>query len=1168
MMLSRWEDRELRRYVVRIDRADDGRVLGTGFFVAPGWVVTCAHVVFDASQGTEVDQVLLVPDSSLRSSPVPAVVKARSEPPQGTALWPFPDLALVRLDSELDHPCVRVYPGDPIGGECHAWGFPRREHGVIPPGSPASFHFEGVEGDGYFKLKAGQAAPGLSGAPLLCPGRRAVVGVVSATRDADSDLGGWASPLQALLTGGPGAVPESLTAHREALVRDNEAAVLADRAGWNRVLPIDGTEHLLDQPWSAFTRRPRSKPSELLLADVGVVPYLFRDTDMDRAQAWCEQPAPVEVAQVAARGGAGKTRFAIELCRRMAEQGWMTGLWNRDHSIDDIATTPLPRLVVIDYTEAVAIDVLRNTLNKLTHHADTFAPVRLLLLTRTSKAGTTDTLEEIAKNATAQLRGILADAKDSHAARTLTLEQRHTLYDTAISAFARAWHPDHVTSSRPKTPDLTPDRYQLPLEVLFEAFDHALSAHQPDLARPTVDRALDHEQRYWDATAPADLPAPLRRTAVALATLAGADDHDQADQLLATLPDLADTATAPLRRRTVNWLATIYTGPGLLNPLRPDRLGEALLADVLARHADHGLALLNAVLDLPNDDQVASCLDLLARLTTAQEHTSTPVIQILATRHIELTLRAEDQARGTPDRPGRLTIVGGLLRLFTDAVADRLGEAEPGNTGYALYLAVAYTRLGDLARASGQAGEAERLYRQSLTIRERLAEAEPGNAKFARDLSVSYDRLGDLAEASGQADEAKDLHRQSLTIAERLAEAEPGNAKFARDLSVSYIKMGDLAVSSGQAGEAEDLYRQSLTIAERLAEAEPGNAEFARGLSISYDRLGDLAVSSGQAGEAEDLYRQSLTIAERLAEAEPGNAEFARDLSISYDRLGNLAVSSGQAGEAEDLYRQSLTIRERLAKAEPGNTVYARDLSVSYNKLGDLAVSSGQAGEAEDLYRQSLTIRERLAKAEPDNTVYARGLSVSYNKLGDLAVSSGQAGEAEDLYRQSLTIAERLAKAEPDNTVYARDLSVSYNKLGDLAVSSGQAGEAEDLYRQSLTIAERLAKAEPDNTVYARDLSVSYECLGSICLSDERASQAAQWFQRAASMRRRLYEQEPFRTDLAEELGVAIVLLSQTGQDEGDAAREVITLLDPFERAGALTSKGVALLAWARETPL
>src|SRR5262245_19992192 len=124
---TRVEARELRRHVVRVDRLDGG-VCGSGFFVAPGWVLTAAHVVGEA------DRVLVVPDQLVSDRPVAATVAARSGAPDGTALWPYPDLALLRLAAALDHPCVWLHAGAPVNS-CHAWGFPSREYGVPSPGS-------------------------------------------------------------------------------------------------------------------------------------------------------------------------------------------------------------------------------------------------------------------------------------------------------------------------------------------------------------------------------------------------------------------------------------------------------------------------------------------------------------------------------------------------------------------------------------------------------------------------------------------------------------------------------------------------------------------------------------------------------------------------------------------------------------------------------------------------------------------------------------------------------------------------------------------------------------------------------------------------------------------------------------------------------------------------
>lgn len=195
----------MAKHVVRIEKGD-GKILGSGFFVAPGWALTCAHVVAD------LDDVELLPVAG--GERLLAHVEARSTPPPPgwqSNLRPFPDLALLSFAGGRGHHCALLATAQPGQVyDCHTWGYARRETGVEPVGSPASFSFQGVEGDGFFALKADVVRPGISGGPLVCPDRRAVTGVMTGTRDPRAPLGGWAAPISALRHVGPG-VPDVLS---------------------------------------------------------------------------------------------------------------------------------------------------------------------------------------------------------------------------------------------------------------------------------------------------------------------------------------------------------------------------------------------------------------------------------------------------------------------------------------------------------------------------------------------------------------------------------------------------------------------------------------------------------------------------------------------------------------------------------------------------------------------------------------------------------------------------------------------------------------------------------------------------------------------------------------------------------------------------------------------
>jgi Effector-associated domain 7/Trypsin-like peptidase domain len=174
----------LRACTVKITAA---RGYGTGFFVAPGYILTCAHVVKDARdvqigwrEQQLSTQVLALHTGNVTGSSVD-----------------YPDLALlhaVDLD-DCDHPCALLDESMLLEDPLYSFGYPDLNN--YPNGSPVTFRSEGwLGGDPLLlKLKDGQARLGLSGAPLLNLRTRQVCGVVKRTRGSESNLGAYAVPV-------------------------------------------------------------------------------------------------------------------------------------------------------------------------------------------------------------------------------------------------------------------------------------------------------------------------------------------------------------------------------------------------------------------------------------------------------------------------------------------------------------------------------------------------------------------------------------------------------------------------------------------------------------------------------------------------------------------------------------------------------------------------------------------------------------------------------------------------------------------------------------------------------------------------------------------------------------------------------------------------------------
>lgn len=187
-------DQILRDCTVRLSTS--AGVVGTGFFVGRGLVLTCAHVVRGtAGRAAGVtaewaDKSIMLAPEELRLLPDPC--------PENNV---FPDLALVRVPWD-SHPCVWLDPGEVrLGDDLYTYGYPatRREGDSVTARCEGTTKFGQTAAHELLKFKAGQICPGISGSALLNLRTEGVCGVVKRTRDETSDLGGFAVRIPTLL---------------------------------------------------------------------------------------------------------------------------------------------------------------------------------------------------------------------------------------------------------------------------------------------------------------------------------------------------------------------------------------------------------------------------------------------------------------------------------------------------------------------------------------------------------------------------------------------------------------------------------------------------------------------------------------------------------------------------------------------------------------------------------------------------------------------------------------------------------------------------------------------------------------------------------------------------------------------------------------------------------
>lgn len=184
----------------------EGDFLGSGFFVAPSWVLTCAHVAMRGEAG--MVGVWFKEDrysAELTEVPGRVVAALPGTRPPGPGGWPAPDLALIQLQRPVEHPCVYVTERSEAmlrsrEVRCVGWapvqggGLQNRSGVCVVKGS------YGGSGDAeqVVRIDGDWVELGMSGGPLVDLARGEVVGVIKS--QINGHQGGTAVGVERLRT--------------------------------------------------------------------------------------------------------------------------------------------------------------------------------------------------------------------------------------------------------------------------------------------------------------------------------------------------------------------------------------------------------------------------------------------------------------------------------------------------------------------------------------------------------------------------------------------------------------------------------------------------------------------------------------------------------------------------------------------------------------------------------------------------------------------------------------------------------------------------------------------------------------------------------------------------------------------------------------------------------
>jgi tetratricopeptide (TPR) repeat protein len=865
--------------VVRVEDEKRG-YRGTGFFVAPGRVVTCGHVVHGTS-----DLYVVWEDERATVTDAPTV------PPRDEvgdpATYPLPDLALLSIDTaalDAAHPCVRLSTDEPATGrdadELYAAGFALEHAELSLTGAMTKYESPIEEGAiEFYKLKEGQIRPGYSGAPLLNLRTSGVSGVIESTRDRSSAAGSFAVSVSTLLGAFPELEEANIAFHAsDARWSDTaiaEAAAAAERTGARGRLGLEAPA--VEAEWTE-----ELSPASALRPRRTLVPYVGRERLLADIAAWCETESsphdPVALWFVTGGGGFGKTRLAIEACLEAERRGWAAGLLRpdlRDSHFEALAEWPGPLLIAIDYAETRPAVVGRLVAEVLARAPRSRVRIMLLVRRRASRAML---IEDFNEHREERLDSLLRHAPLSLLERREEEVDRLQLLDRGVEEFARIFGTRR--SDRPR-PRLQATHFARPLYVLVAAF---LLAKDPELDVDELDeRALlrtllrEHEADHWDRWAKRrnlELDREDQRVGVGLATLLTAADENEALTVVGLMPHMSDEPSSR-RIAVARWLASLYAPEAddrdlRIAPLEPDRLGEVLVADILGERPK----LLEQAADGASTGQLVRLLTVATRIARDDGRIREQLRVVLDER------LADVLGRGLAEE---LELVVAVLDAMSVArptagafeAADRFPDALP------IWLRGVAATVTALAveglRASGR-------------------ESHGSEAELARMLNNLANRLSE----AGRRDAALTTAEEAVTLRRQLADAN--RSAFLPDLAASLNNLATYLSETGRRDEALTIAEEAVSHYRQLADAN--RSAFLPNLAASLNNLANRLSEAGRRDEALTIGEEAVSHYRQLADA--NRSAFLPDLAASLNNLANRLSEASRRHNAEQVFEAVL----------------------------------------------------------------------------------------------------------------------------------------------------------------------------------------------------------------------------------------------------------------------
>ncbi len=926
---------------------------------------------------------------------------------------------------------------------------------------------------------------------------------------------------------------------------DNNISI---QCGKNR-LSIETIRHRLFMAKREFTENqlPILKP------DAGLTSFVGRDEMLEEFVNWAEDRSKgfLSIRTVCGRGGAGKTRFALELIKQLEhnsgydyaianekipENHWVAGFIRGDQldqldafKVKECLRWPNPSLLVIDYVGAHSTGI-KTFLSSLQKNLPDDARVRILLLERTA-----DPEQGWAKHVRA---GLENQWDEIYELAPVDISSRMEILREAITKLAAKkvmQIPDIDTNRQALYSALEEEQWSSPL-LLMMAASEALETSTNVVSILTLPRTELIEKlagrEMLRVTADED-EAELsveQKNLLALtvcATLARGLSQDQIEILLGEICQQSSLSPHQYHTKLKNlFYHNKKEHSHKTGFVEPDIIGEEFIFLALkslygnnymdAEHARKtyevsGKTVIETLVRMINDFYHTREKDSPGHAALQWLHRLQPEFKVANLAALM------DIANAMPQYSTALIeyscqLEHGICTLLARVAKDKPEEIAPYLASSYHNLANRLSDLGDREGAKEYAVKAVDLYAELSALNPQAF--RPYLVSSYHNLANSLSDLGDREGAKEYAEKAVDLYAELSALNPQAF--RPYLASSYHNLANRLSDLGDREGAKEYAEKAVDLYAELSALNPQAF--RPDLASSYHNLANSLSDLGDREGAKEYAEKAVDLYAE-------LSALNP--QAFRPYLASSYNNLANRLSDLGDRECAKEYAEKAVDLYAELSALNP--QAFRPDLASSYhnlaNRLSDLGDREGAkeyAEKAVDLYTELFALNPQAFR--PDLASSYHNLANRLSDLGDREGAKEYAGKAVDLYTE-------LSALNPQ--AFRPDLASSYNNLGSFLSDLGDREGAKEYAEKAVKIREELSALNPQ--AFRPDLASSYHNLANRLSDLGDREGAKEYAEKAVDLYTELSALNPqaFRPDLASSYNNLGSFLSDLGDREG-----------------------------------